>query len=199
MRARRTPRCAPRRLRSRSSMSRTAWPEPSNPNVIASENGARSRAPGGEDQRVEAELCAVGAGDSMRVGVHRRDGRADEVVAPRSATISATEWRAADAKPNGSATVTGRSTNQSCCETSVRATRSPARARSASNASESGDATADDDDIVGSRAVRTLSWSFTRGCRYLHWRLASFAATAELRLRPGRLPPARSAGGTVSS
>ena len=55
--------------------------------------------------------------------------------ASNSAAISGRGWRAADPNPNGSATVRGRSTNQSSCETRVTATRSPTSARRAISAS----------------------------------------------------------------
>ena len=121
-------------LRNRSSISPIARPEPSSPNAIASATGALSRAPGA---RISvSKLSSVPSAQLTRcASASTATTVAPTNRAPRSATISGTEWRAADAKPNGSATVTGRSTNQSCCETSVRSTRSPARACSASSAS----------------------------------------------------------------
>ncbi len=121
-------------LRRRSIIARMAPPEPSSPNVIASENGARVRAP-------EARISVSKASSDRSARLTRRSAESTAVTVPRtnsmpnSAVISGSDRLSAGPKPKGSATVIGRSTNHSSCETSVRATRSPAKARNASSAS----------------------------------------------------------------
>ena len=115
---------------------------------MASENGARCRAPGARISVSKRDVRAISTADPAFGGDRPPPRFHGTNSAPSSAVMSGSDRRAAGPKPNGSATVTGRSTNDSSCETSVTATRSPRKRLQSEQRLQAGDAAADDHDLA---------------------------------------------------